>query len=442
MQEDAGYRGPSLRIIKKHGLEVGDFISFVTKKGTYEGTLLPRYQYADDRHVVIKLRNGYNIGINVENIVDVKRKSKGAPPTFMTPPLPRFNPNLPKIAIISTGGTIASRVDYRTGAVHPALTASDLYASVPELAEHAFVEAEVLFSLYSENISPKHWEAMAGQVIKKIKDDYKGIVITHGTDTMGYTAAALSFALAGISIPVVLVGAQRSSDRPSSDASTNLAGAVRFASETDLSGVFLVMHSNPGDDELTVHLGTKVRKNHTSRRDAFSSVNSLPAAYIKNGDVKQIIPDLPKRESGGFQPRTHFEDKVGLIKFHPGADPEIIDFLAGKKYRGVVLEGTGLGHVSSAWFESIKKAISSGMTVCMTSQCLWGRTRMTVYNTGRDLLMMDVLPLQDILPETALVKLMWTLGNFREAEEIRSVMLRNIAMEFSPRSLLEHPAKS
>ncbi|KPV64529.1 MAG: Glutamyl-tRNA(Gln) amidotransferase subunit D [Candidatus Bathyarchaeota archaeon BA2] len=226
-EEFLGYKGKALQILKGIGAEIGDVIR-ITKDGeTYEGILIPRSEYGDDKHVVIKLKSGYNVGVSITPTTQIEKVGAGVKPTFIPPPLPEQKPGLPRVAIISTGGTIASRVDYRTGAVRPALSASDLYSVVPELSEIAIIDAKILFSLYSENITPKHWSETAKNVAKHIKKGVAGVVVAHGTDTLGYTAAALSFALQDLPVPVIMVASQRSADRPSSDAATNLIGAVK-----------------------------------------------------------------------------------------------------------------------------------------------------------------------------------------------------------------------
>jgi glutamyl-tRNA(Gln) amidotransferase subunit D len=226
VEEFLGYRGLALETLKKIGAEIGDFIRVTKGNQVYEGILIPRSEYGDEEHIVIKLKSGYNIGLRITPETRIEKIGKGEKPAFVAPPLPEQNPSLPKIAIISTGGTIASRVDYRTGAVRPALSASDLYSVVPELSNIARIDAQILFSLYSENITPKHWEEMAKAVATQIMNGVDGVVVAHGTDTMGYSAAALSFALQNLPVPVIFVGSQRSADRPSSDAATNLTGAV------------------------------------------------------------------------------------------------------------------------------------------------------------------------------------------------------------------------
>ncbi|MFB0523332.1 MAG: Glu-tRNA(Gln) amidotransferase subunit GatD, partial [Candidatus Bathyarchaeia archaeon] len=273
-KEFPGYKGRALQILKKAGAEIGDIIRITKDKETYEGILIPRSEYGDEKHVVIKIKSGYNIGIHITPTAQIEKIGEGTKPKFKPPPLPKQKSSLPKVSVISTGGTIASRVDYRTGAVRPALSASDLYSVVPELSEIARVDAKILFSLFSENITPKHWSETAKAVAEEIKEGTAGVVVAHGTDTLGYTAAALSFALQDLPVPVIIVGSQRSADRPSSDAATNLVGAVRAAAEAPFAEVAVAMHETVSDRPIAFHRGTKVRKCHTSRRDTFKSINT------------------------------------------------------------------------------------------------------------------------------------------------------------------------
>jgi glutamyl-tRNA(Gln) amidotransferase subunit D len=379
---------------------------------------------------VIKLKSGYNTGIDVAKVESISKIASGARNEAPAgAPAPAENPALPKIALISTGGTIASKIDYRTGGVRAALSASELYASVPELASHASVDPEVLMSEYSENLMPEHWTAMALKVAEKVRAGmYAGVVVSHGTDTMHYTAAALSFALQDLPVPVVLVGAQRSSDRPSSDAALNMLGATVFAANAAVAGVFVAMHAGTSDDSVAVHIGTRVRKNHTSRRDAFESIDATPVAIVRDGKIEmqagsgiKLVP-RGKRELK-LQPK--FDAGVALLKYHPGFDPAMID---NARCKAIILEGTGLGHVNKNCFSSLKKTIEKGAIVCMTSQCIWGRVRMTVYDTGRDLLDIGVVPLSDMISETAVAKAMWALAN---AQDAKKAMQENIAGEIS-----------
>ncbi len=438
-EELVGYRGPALDKLRALGAKIGDTVRVTTGGRETDGVLMPRTTLGDDKHIVLKLKTGYNVGVRVSDDTKVTLLSKGAGPSFTRPPAPTQRGELPQVSIISTGGTIASKVDYRTGAVEPALTAEDLYSVVPELADVANVKTQILYSIFSENFTPLHWAEIASTINDRISSGARGVVVAQGTDTMGYTAAALSFALQDLPVPVVIVGSQRSSDRPSSDAATNLIGAAKIAAEAPFAEVTVAMHEGTSDDAIAVHRGTKVRKCHTSRRDAFRSVNSTPLARLElgSGKLTVLVDEFNPRSERKPKLKNRFEEKVALIKSHPGLDPRIIDWYVANKFRGIVLEGTGLGHISHSAYEPIRRAIASGAVVAMTSQCLWGTVDMNVYSTGRDLVEIGVIPMGDILPETALVKLMWVLGHSQTPHEVSKILATNIAHELSERRISE-----
>jgi len=437
-EEFPGYKGEALQVLKRAKAEIGDIIRIIKDGETYEGILIPRSEYGDDKHIVVKLKTGYNIGVRITPTTQIEKVGVGAKPTFVAPTLPKQKPTLPRVAIISTGGTIASRVDYRTGGVRPALSASDLYSVVPELSEIANIDAEILFSLFSEDITAKHWSEMAKAVAKHIENGVAGVVVAHGTDTLGYTASALSFALQDLPVPVIMVASQRSADRPSSDAATNLIGAVNAAAHAPFAEVAVAIHETTSDKEIAFHRGTKTRKCHTSRRDTFKSINTSPLAEAANGKIIMLTNNYRKRDpSRKLILKPNFDEKVALIKFHPSLNPEIIDWHVDKGYKGIILEGTGLGHVGGYCFSAIRRAVEKNVLVAMTSQCIWGRLGMTVYDHGRDLLAIGVTPLEDMLAETALVKLMWILGQTKDIEEAKKLLTKNIANEISPRTIFE-----
>tara|TARA_B100001245_G_scaffold2633_1_gene2190 strand:+ start:6248 stop:7555 length:1308 start_codon:yes stop_codon:yes gene_type:complete len=433
LSELSGYKNESLKILNNAGISIGDLIKITTKTTEYSGNLLPRYEYSEENYIVIKLSNGYNIGIDAKNITNIQKIMGGEKPKFIPPEKPNVKESLPKIAILGTGGTIASRIDYKTGAVNPAFSAEELYSIIPELSSYANINTELISNIASEQMNPEDWTNIAKKVIEKINEGNQGIIIGHGTDTMAYTSAALSFALENCPIPVIITGAQRSTDRPSSDASLNMISSVIMASKRVLNGVYLAMHSSIEDNEVSIHSGTRVRKNHTSKRDAFQSIGIDPIAIVNQDKV--TIGEEYIKNNNQFNPKIKFEENVSLLKFHPGFNSEIIDKIIELDAKGIILEGTGLGHVNSRCNKSIKKAIDNGMFVGMTSQCLQGRIKMTVYSAGRDLLNIGVIPLEDMLPETALVKLMWAYGNY-ENKEIKNIMLNNIAREYTERSIL------
>ena len=389
---------------------------------------MPRYEHSDDHHIVLKLKSGYNIGLELDKIKKIELESSPVIKKEYSHNS-QSNPKLPKILLLSTGGTIASRIDYRTGAVTPALSAAELNASVPELATIANIDTEVIFSEYSENLLPEHWIKIAEKLDSYSRSEYDGIIVAHGTDTMQYTASALAFSLTGFPKPVALVGSQRSSDRPSSDAALNLIAATKFLVEIHSPGIFVVMHNNSSDDEIACNWATRVRKNHTSRRDAFKTIGGYPAYIVKGNSIeKNKLFNLSKRD---YTPKIKFDNRVLLLKYYPGFDPEIMNYATNSGYRGVIIEGTGLGHVGKTMYGAIEKAKKKGVFIGMTSQCIDGMVRMTVYDSGRDLLNLGVIPLVNMIPETALVKTMWALANSKDSDEMTKMMKENIALEFS-----------
>jgi glutamyl-tRNA(Gln) amidotransferase subunit D len=428
MSKYRGYNGDSLRFLKVNQITVGDSVKILSDI-TYSGIIMPRYEHSDDKHIVLKLKSGYNIGLEIEKIGKVE-KIEGLQKIIEKDEKVEKIEGLQKILLLSTGGTIASKIDYRTGAVTPILTAEELNSSIPELAKIANIDAEVLFSEYSENIMPEHWLKIAEKINEYSKSDYSGIIIAHGTDTMHYTSSFLSFALAGFPIPIVLVGSQRSSDRASSDAALNLIGATKFIIENNTKGVYIVMHQNGNDDAIACHIGTRVRKNHTSKRGAFQTIGDNPAFIITENQIqKNISEDFFKVDE--FHPKINLDTKVALVKYHPGYDPKLLNQIIDNGYKGIIFEGTGLGHIGKIMYESVKKANEKGIFLGMTSQCIDGRIGMTVYESGRDLLDLGIIPLENMIPEVALVKTMWAIGNSQNTEEVKKIMLQNIASELT-----------
>jgi glutamyl-tRNA(Gln) amidotransferase subunit D len=446
-----GYKERSKELLSENAIALGDMVVIKTDENEFTGLLMPRYESSDNNHIVIKLSNGYNIGISITKIRTITRTEKQTTSRQEGPfKLFEGQKNIHnsknsnnilktkfKIALIGTGGTIASKINYRTGGVSAVLSASDIYGSVPELKNYALIEPDAFLNEASENLRPADWTAIAHRIKDKVAaKKYQGIIVSHGTDTMHYTSAALSFALQKLSIPVVLVGAQRSSDRPSSDAALNLLGAVVFALKAQVSGVFVCMHAGPSDDVIACHLGTRVRKNHTSRRDAFESIDTPPIALMR-GEIMEMNAQaesfsLNKRdETEEIKFKPDFDKRVLLLKYYPGFEPAFIDYAITTGYRAIILEGTGLGHVGKETLPLIRKAIESGILVFMTSQCIWGRIRMTVYETGRDLLDAGVIPLSNMLAETATVKAMWALANSDSPKMMVKLMKQNIANEIS-----------
>ena len=430
------YSSSVLSLLKRIGAGEGDVLRVKSGDMEYSGILMPHHEFSQPDILIIKLRSGYNVGIRVSETASVELVKK-ASKKEKEPRAPLVGDRSKKeVTIIGTGGTIASYVDYRTGAVHPALSAGALVMAVPEIADICNVSAEVLFSIFSENMKVENWQKLAIRIAERIGEGAEGCIVPHGTDTMGYTSAALSFMLEDLPKPVVVVGAQRSSDRPSSDAYTNLLSAARFIVESDAAETFLMMHESPSDLVALVHRGTRARKMHTSRRDAFKSVNASPVARIHfEGGIEYLAP-YRRKSNGKVRLRTEMEENVALISFYPGMRADVFEDLM-LKHRGVVIAGSGLGHVSAEMVMSVKKAVEAGTCVVMTSQCLNGRVNLNVYDTGRDLLSAGVIPGGDMLPETAYVKLMWVLAQAKSDDEVREMMRTDLRGELSSRRELD-----
>ncbi len=441
MTEDYyGYRGHVAEMLRAAGAAPGDRIIVTSGGREYAGILMPRQAlYGDKPFIVIKLDNGYNIGVRVRGDTSIRVVEKRGPRLPEKHVEAAAQPGLPRILLLGTGGTIMSRVDYETGAVKPLLSVADLFEWVPELRGIASIEAEEMLSIFSEDMEPRLWSMIAERVYKALTGGYEGVVIAHGTDTMAYTAAALAFAVQNPPSPIVLVGAQRSSDRPSTDSAFNLVAAFLTAARAPFAESVVVMHGETGDTVAYVHRGVKVRKMHTSRRDAFQSINDKPIAVVDpyRGEIRVTGRIIHRRGEGEPVLRNRFEEKVALVKIYPGMTSDVIDYYVDKGYRGIVLEGTGLGHAPNRMIDSIRRAVEEGVVVVMTSQCLFGRINMHVYATGRKLLAAGVVPGGDMLPETAYVKLSWVLGQTSSPEEARELIQRNMVGEYNPRHTVD-----
>ena len=433
-----GYRGASREFLESEGISIGDNVKIVKDDISYEGIILDRAEDADESHVVLKLDNGYNIGLSINN-AKIELMAKGEKPKIELKHLvTEKNDNKQDISIISTGGTVASIIDYKTGAVHPAFTADDLLRANPELLEHANIKGKAIYNILSENMRPEYWVKAANSVADEINDGSDGVVVAHGTDTMHYTSAALSFIL-DTPVPIVVTGAQRSSDRPSSDAYLNLLNSVT-AAKSDIAEVMVCMHGTENDNFALLHRGTKVRKMHTSRRDTFRSINMSPIAKVQNGNISILDKELKykSRSNSEIKINDSIEPNVAFIKSYPGISGELIDYHIDKGYKGILLEGTGLGHCPEDIVPTIERAKDSGIPVVMASQCLYGEVNMHVYSTGRKLISAGVISAGDMLPETAFVKLIWTLGQTEDINEVRKIMHTNVAGEIEDKISLRY----
>jgi len=409
------------KFISDNGANVHDRVRIETRDMVYEGLILPKHNFSEEDIIILKLDNGYNIGVSTEDakMTLISKAEKKDAVDYIK----KENNELPDISILGTGGTIASFVDYKTGAVSPAITAEQLVNSVKALDEVANVSAEPLFSLASEDMKPEHWEGMANKIKEMHDKKNHGIVIGHGTDTMSYSAAALSFQLPEISNPVVFTGAQRSPDRPSSDAHLNLVGAAKTAM-SDLGEIGIAMHETTDDENVAIWRGNRTRKAHSSKRNAFQSPNEGPLGIVKD-KIEWKRKYRSTVESTTI--KAGFDDNIGMIWSHPGLKVNDWENSVSNK-NGVVIAGTGLGHINSELLDVIEKT-SKDIPVAMSSQCLSGSTNLNVYRNGRKLLERGVVETYDMSPETALVKMMWLSKHHQE--NVRTMMGENLVGEIS-----------
>ena len=430
-----GYRGLARARLEQWGMRVwGDVRVKNTAGSTFEGVILPRGETFDDLHLVLKLKTGYNVGIRVDRVESITEV--GYKEAVYKIPEKEFpvSPDLPNVTLLGTGGTIASRLDYRTGAVIPAFTPGELYGAVPELADICNLTTRKLFGVFSENMGWTEYVTLAEAIGEAIDGGADGIVIGHGTDTMGHTASVLSFMVQDSPVPIVIVGSQRSSDRPSSDAALNLIHAVSAAAHGDIAEVQICMFGPTSDRYGLLHRGTRCRKMHSSYRSTFRTIGDIPLSVVDREGFTTINPDyLPRDHSRKIRIDTRYDDRVTILYYYPGMKPDLVDALVEKGYRGIVIAGTGLGHVNRPLFPALKRAIDKGVHVVMTVQTLWGFAQMYVYDTGRDLLDIGVVPLDNMLPETALMKLGWVLGQTDDHDKVMAMMRKPVNHEITDR---------
>ncbi len=421
----------------------GDKVKIVTKNATEEGILMPS---PDKNTIIIKLNNGYNLGFERTDVLNFEVLEEKKP---LIKPKKEISKNkaLPTIAVLHTGGTIASKVDYSTGAVTAKFTAEDTLEMFPELKNIVNIETELVSNLMSEDMNFSDYHRISQAVKKWAEKNVKGIIIGHGTDTLSYTAAALSFMFENINLPVLLVGSQRSPDRGSSDAGLNLICAAKFIAETDFVGVAVCMHHTSDDQQCAILPATKVRKMHTSRRDAFQAINSEPIALVSSAKIDFLQDHYPQSSerigdnkvilnNNKVILKDKFETKVGLLKVHPNFNSDLFDFFT-KNYKAFVIEGTGLGHLPTNLgqdnlrnYELLKEFIKNGGIVAITSQCLYGAVHPYVYTNLRRLSEIGCIFCEDMLPETAFIKLSWLLGNY-SPEETKKLLAKNLRGEIS-----------
>ncbi|MDR4987460.1 MAG: Glu-tRNA(Gln) amidotransferase subunit GatD [Bacteroidales bacterium] len=436
MNEDffQGYKGEALKTLKHFNVRVWGQASIETSRGNFVGTILPRAENDDDKHIVLKIPTGYNVGIDVANVISMKetgyKKANYKIPEKEFP----YTKGLPKVKLIGTGGTIASRLDYRTGAVIPAFSPGELYGAVPELADICNLTTEKVFAVFSENMGPEQYKQLAVAIGREIENGIEGIVIGHGTDTLHHTAAALTYMIQDPPVPIVLVGSQRSSDRPSSDAALNLMHACYTAGNADIAEVMVCMFGPTSDEYGLLHRGTRVRKMHSSYRSTFRTLGDIPLARVSLDGVIPIKKEYnSRRKDKKVKIMPYFEEKVAIIYYYPNMMPDMVDSLVDNGYKGIVIAGTGLGHVNKPLYPALKRASDKGVAVYMTVQTLWGYVQMFVYETGREMMALGVVPAENMLPEVAWVKLGWALGQTSDLDEVKKIMLTPMQDDITPR---------
>jgi len=425
--------------MKQTNAKPGDYVEVHLTKQIYEGVLLESPK-SEKGIVLLKLDSGYNIGFNKKDVLEIKllKKAKDVEEEIEI----KKDSSKPNIAMIITGGTIAARLNPQKGGVDWLDTPENLFKFYPSLFEKVnVVKVEVPFMKASEDMDYKDWQKIARVAEKLLNDNnIKGLIITHGTDFLHYTVAALSFFLKNLNKPVVLTYSQRSIDRASSDANLNLQCSA-LAAISDIAEVMLVGHASSNDDYCYAMSGTKVRKLHTSKRDAFKVVNDKPFAKIFPDRIDRISDyNIRKNKNGKIKLDMKFEEKVALVKIYPGQDPEILDYYFKKKYKGIVLEMSGLGHVPTkrarkSWIKKLKEMQNKGLIVCAVAQTIYGKLDPLVYSNGREILETGVIYLEDMLAETALVKLGYVLGHkeWKNKKIIKEKMLENITGELNDR---------
>ncbi len=406
----------------------------------FEGIVL---HSASKDYLTLKLFNGYNSSYPLEDVVSLEIVAENTDdyPSAKESKI-EFNEGLPRIRILHTGGTIASKVDYKTGAVIARFEPHELVTSIPELSAIANIDAEKLGNMFSDDIRCQHWNKMIEASKRAFDDGCDGIVITHGTDTLHITSAALNLAWAGKGQkppgPIAIVGSQRSSDRGSSDAAENLIAAVYWAANAPKpcgdagDSTVIVMHSTSDDGECSVHPGTGVRKLHSTRRDAFKPVNSQPLGVIKsnagkpsltlNDDYKKLLENSNREVSNS---PTHYGLDVRLVQFiaGPWLHEEEIEAVLQTSPQAVIIHGTGLGHLpiddpgkdapenTKVW-RVLTRCVNRNIPVVITTQCIHGPVDMNVYSKGRKQMKMGLLGHGSVSsPETVAVKVHWALSN-------------------------------
>ena len=432
--EPEGYRGALRERLVKEGIRTWSKVKIAKGNATYEGLLLPRSQHTADAYVTLKVDTGYNLGVLMDENTKIEETGyqKGH---YQLPHIDvETKKELPNVTLLGTGGTVASRLDYRTGSVIPAFTPEELFSAVPELVSAVNLTPKTLYQILSENFRPEYWVRTAEAIAKEIESDVNGVIIGHGTDTMCTTGAALSYFLRNLPVPVVLVGSQRSSDRPSSDGPRNILYAAKLAGHENFAEVVVCMHGGTSDSYNLIHRATRCRKMHSSRRDTFRTLDDIPLGKIDEKKVTWFKDDVrPRCPAEDFILDTKMDQRVGMLYSYPGMNPDILDSMVDRGYHGIVIIGTGLGHVGTDMFPPLERCQDEEIPVVLVVEPLFGYVHLRVYETGRDMLARGVIEGGNMLPSSAYTKLIWVLGHTRHIEEVKKLMQTNMAGEITAR---------
>ena len=429
-----GYRGELLERLVKDKIRTWAEIRITKGEAKYEGILLPRSLNTDDRYVTLKVDTGYNLGVFVDDDTKIEeigyKKGKYKLPSVDA----EFKEDLPNVTLLGTGGTVASRLDYRTGAVIPAFTPEELFSAVPELIPLVNLTPKTLYQILSENFQPQFWVKTAESISKEIETGADGVIIGHGTDMMAFTGSALSYFLRNLPIPVVIVGSQRSSDRPSSDGPKNILYSARLAGYENFAEVVVCMHGGTSDSYNLIHRATRVRKMHSSRRDAFRTIGDIPLGKVDEKEITWFRDDIkPRGPREDFYLDAKIDDKVGMLYFYPGMKPDLLESMVDLGYHGVVIIGTGLAHVGTDMYPALERCQEEEIPVVMTVEPLFGYTHLRVYETGREMLARGVIEGANMLPSAAYAKLIWALGHTRDINEVKTIIQTPVAGEITPK---------
>jgi len=432
--EPEGYRGHLRERLVHERIRTWSKVRITKGKATYEGLLLPRSQHTADDYVTLKVDTGYNLGVLVDENTKVEEVGyqKGH---YQLPHLEvKPNKELPNVTLLGTGGTVASRLDYRTGSVIPAFTPEELFSAVPELISKVNLTPKTLYQILSENFRPEYWVKTAEAIAKEIESGVEGVIIGHGTDTMCTTGAALAYFLRNQPVPVVLVGSQRSSDRPSSDGPRNILYAATLAGYENFAETVVCMHGGTSDSYNLIHRATRCRKMHSSRRDTFRTLDDIPLGKIDDTGATWFKKDIRSRAPReDFRLDTKIDSRVGMLYSYPGMNTDILDSMVDKGYHGIVIIGTGLGHVGTDMFPPLERCQELEIPVVLVVEPLFGYIHLRVYETGRDMLARGVIEGDNMLPSAAYTKLSWVLGHTRDIKEVKRLMQTNIAGEITQR---------